>query len=68
MKFWKKTIFWSNVTKTLALFGPTGGVIAGKYTDDPFRLTVGMVCVGLAAAIAIWMADKDNNGIVDLFE
>ena len=32
--FYKRTVFWSNVTKTLALLGPSGGVVVGKYTDD----------------------------------
>lgn len=67
-KFWTKTLFWDRVTKTLALFGPSGGVIVGKYTDDPFWVGVGIVSLLLAGVISIWLTDKDNNGIVDLFE
>ena len=66
--FYKRTIFWANVTKTLALLGPSGGVVVGKYTDDPFWVGVGIASLLLAGVISIWLTDKDNNGIIDLFE
>lgn len=67
-KFWKYTTFWDKVIKSLALFGPGGGVVAGKYLDDPFWIGVGIVSALVAGWLAIWMVDKDNNGIVDIFE
>lgn len=66
--FWKRTVFWDRVTKSLALFGPSGGVVVGKYTEDPFWTGVGIACLLLAGIISIWLTDKDNNGIIDLFE
>lgn len=67
-KFWKHTSFWDKVIKSLALFGPSGGVVAGKYLDDPFWMGAGVVSALIAGGLAIWMVDKDNNGIVDIFE
>lgn len=67
-KFWKYSAFWDKVIKTLALFGPTGGVIAGKYAEDPFWIGVGLTSLLLSAVLSIWLVDKDNNGLVDMFE
>lgn len=68
MKFWIKTSFWNYLRNILALFGPTGGVVTGKYLEDPFWTGVGLVCLAVSGAIAILMADKNNNNIVDIFE
>lgn len=68
MKFWKKVIFWDRFRNTLALLGAPGGAVAGYVQTDPVWLTVGAVCGFVAAAIAIWMVDKNNNGVVDIFE
>lgn len=67
-KFWKYTTFWERVIKSLALLGPTGGVIAGKYLEDPFWVGAGVISALIAGWLAIWMTDKDNDGIVDLFQ
>jgi hypothetical protein len=68
MKFWKRTIFWNNLIRILALLGPTGGFITGKLAEDPFWITLGLICALVSAALAILMVDKDNNGKVDIFE
>lgn len=66
--FWKKTSFWDMVIKTLALFGPGGGVAIGTYVQDRFWVGMGVACLAVSAVLSIWFVDKDNNGTVDLFQ
>jgi hypothetical protein len=68
MKFWRKTFFWDMVIKILALFGPTGGVVTGKYLDDPIWTGIGLFCLAAGGILAIIFVDKDKNGVVDIFE
>lgn len=68
MKFWKYTSFWNYVIKTLALLGTPGGIAIAQWQNDPTWLTVTGISAFLSAALGIWIVDKDNNGIVDIFE
>ena len=68
MKFWTKTSFWNNVIKTLALLGTPAGISAGYFQAEPLYLLIGGISAFLSAALAIWFTDKDNNGIIDMFE
>lgn len=68
MKFWIRTSFWDKVIKTLALFGaPTVGGLGYFRADDCWIITSGIFALA-AAGLAIWMVDKDKNGVVDIFE
>ena len=67
-KFWRKTIFWQRLRDSLAIFGMPSGALAAYMKANPFWLLLSVVSGILIALIAIWMADKDNNGIVDIFE
>lgn len=66
--FLKKTIFWSRVRDSLAIFGTPGGAIAAYVETNPAWLCLSAVSAVLVALIAIWMVDHDKNGIVDIFE
>lgn len=67
-KFWTKTLFWQRVRDSLAIFGTPGGAIAAYIETNPAWLCLSAVSAVLVALIAIWMADHDKNGIVDIFE
>ena len=68
MSFFKKTIFWENVKKSIAVFGAPGVVGIHEFggADIWMRVAGGLAVVG--AVIAIWMVDNDRDGIVDLFQ
>lgn len=68
MKFWKYSSFWNMTIKTLALLGTPGGIAIAQWQDDPMWLTITGLCAFLSAALGIWMVDKNNNGLVDIFE
>lgn len=68
MKFWKKTIFWENIKRTLATF--SGPVVAGLHefgTADKWIITASLLSM-VSAVIAIWMTDQDKDGVIDLFQ
>lgn len=67
-KFFKKTIFWQRLRDTLAVFGVPSGALAAYFETEPFWLAVSAASAALIAIIAIWFVDKDDNGVVDLFE
>lgn len=67
-KFWKRTIFWENVKKTIAVFAAPG--VVGLHELDAARgviLAAGAFSL-LGAVLAIWAVDNDKNGFVDIFE
>jgi hypothetical protein len=67
-KFWRKTLFWENVKKTIAVFAAPGVVGLHKLNvDDCYMYAAGAAAL-LGAVLAIWCVDNDKNGIVDLFE
>ena len=67
-KFWKKTVFWENVKKTIAVFAAPGvvGLHEMGAADHWMIIAGGFSFVG--AVLAIWAVDHNNNGVVDLFE
>jgi hypothetical protein len=66
--FYKKTLFWENVKKTIAVFAAPGVVGLHKLNvEDGYMYAAGAFAL-LGAVLAIWMIDNDKNGIVDLFE
>jgi nucleoside permease NupC len=68
MKFWKKTIFWENIKRTLATFsGPTVVGLHEFGAADKWMITAAVMSM-VAAVLAIWMTDNDNNGLVDIFQ
>lgn len=68
MKFWKLTVFWENVKKTIAVFAAPGVVGLHELgAADHWMLVAGGFSM-LGAVLAIWATDNDKNGIVDLFQ
>jgi hypothetical protein len=67
-KFWKKTLFWENVKKTIAVFGAPGvfGLHELGAADKWMAAAVAFSLFG--AVLAIWAVDNDKDGIVDLFQ
>jgi hypothetical protein len=68
MSFYKKTIFWTNLRNSLvALTGGTPIIIHEMGGADAW-MWVG-AGIGIAATwISIWITDKDNDGVVDMFQ
>lgn len=67
-QFFKKMSFWLKLKATIALFG-SGGELTLLITDAGKGWHVVMVAATLLSlAITQWFEDKDNNGIVDIFE
>ena len=67
-KFYKKTAFWENVKKTIAIFGAPGIVGLHEFGAADGWLKFASVITIFGAMLAIWCVDHDNNGIVDFFE
>lgn len=68
MKFWKKTLFWENLKRTLATFsGPTVVGLHEFGAADHWMITAAVMSM-FGGIISIWMTDHDNDGIIDLFE
>lgn len=67
-KFWKKTVFWENMKKTIAVFAAPGvvGLHEMGAADHWMIIAGGFSFVG--AVLAIWFCDHNKNGIVDIFE
>lgn len=67
-KFWIKVTFWENVKKTISIGAApaTAGVHFGGGSD--FWVGFTAVMAGAGAVLAIWIADQNKNGIVDIFE
>lgn len=67
-KFWRKTIFWENIKRSLAIFtGPTVVTLHEFEAADVWVMVVGAMGF-IGGLISVWMTDHDNDGIVDLFE
>jgi hypothetical protein len=66
--YFKRTSFWQKVRDSLAVFGVPSGALAAIVGTDPLWLTISAISAALVALIAIWLVDKDGNGIVDIFE
>lgn len=67
-KFWKRTIFWENVKKTIAVFAAPGVVgLHELQVDDKVMFFAGSLAF-VGAVLAIWMTDNDKDGIVDIFQ
>jgi hypothetical protein len=68
MSFYKKTIFWENIKRTLATFsGPTVIGIHELGAADKWGVFAAVMFM-LGGILSIWMTDNDNNGRIDLFE
>lgn len=68
MKFWKKTIFYENVKKTIAVFAAPGVVGLHEFgAADHWMIIAGSLSM-VGAVLAIWATDNDKDGQVDLFQ
>lgn len=68
MKFYKKTFFWMRVRDSLAMLGPTGGILIGEFANTPWAIGISISSALIVGWIAIWFVDNDKDGFVDLFE
>lgn len=68
LKFWKRTVFWENVKKTIAIFAAPGvvGLHQMGAADIYLWIASGFSIVG--AVLAIWAVDTNKDGVVDLFQ
>lgn len=67
-KFWKRTAFWENVKKSIAVFGAPGVIgLHEMGASDKWMIVAGGFSFA-GAILAIWAVDHDKNGIIDLFE
>jgi len=68
VKYWHTAGFWSKVRVTIGLFGPSSEVVMIlKDVNEDLQLVLTILGF-LGYALSIWMEDKDENGIVDIFE
>ena len=67
-KFWRKTSFWENIKKTIAVFAAPGVVGLHELNVADIWMVVAAGFSFFGAVLAIWAVDTDKNGIVDLFE
>jgi len=64
----KDVSFWAKVNNTIQLFG-TGGQVAlvAAHASPVWNyVTAGATIAGMV--LAIWMDDRNGNGMVDVFE
>lgn len=67
-KLYHRTDFWGKMEKTLALLSGVGLTTAG-FEKAPYWVFIVLGIVGVVGkAFFIWMEDKDNNGVIDIFE
>lgn len=68
MKFYKKTIFWENIKRTLAIFtGPAAYGIHELDNADTW-MKVAAIMFFLSGIISVWMTDRDKDGYVDILQ
>ncbi len=67
-KFWKRTIFWENVKKTIAVFAAPGVVGLHEFGAADHWLVIAGTFSMIGAVLAIWATDSDKNGVIDFFD
>lgn len=67
-KFWRKTIFWENTKRSIAIFGAPGVVGLHEFGAADHWIMIAGVFGFLGGLLAIWFTDHDKNGIIDIFE
>jgi nucleoside permease NupC len=68
MSFYKKTLFWENIKRTLATFsGPTVIGLQEFGVADKWVILAAVLSM-IGGMVSIWMTDHNNNGTIDLFE
>lgn len=68
IKWWANANIWNKVRAVLGTFGPgTELFLIVKDANPNLQITL-CILGGLGYAISIIMEDKDNNGVVDMFE
>lgn len=68
LQFWKRTIFWSVIRDCLAMFGMPSGAFAAYIDTNPKMLWISAACATLIGIMAKYFVDKDNDGVVDIFQ
>lgn len=72
--YWRRTEFWAKFRDSFAVLGSFAQIImnAGNesgITDiDPIWIMFSAVMTIAGTLTGIWMTDKNNDGIVDMFE
>ena len=66
--WWKASSFWNKIRALLGIFGPgTELALIATHTNPNFQIAL-CILGGLGYGISIIMEDKDNDGVVDIFE
>lgn len=67
-KWWVRMTFWDKVEKSFAIVGSLTVTELGIQEADPkWFIFIGIIGL-LVKLLQIWFEDKNNNGIIDLFE
>lgn len=68
MSIWKKAILWTKIKDTFALGGILGQAgMEALNTSEVIQLSVAVGTV-IGYLVGMWMEDKDQDGIVDIFQ
>jgi len=67
-QWWKLTGFWNKIRALLGIFGPGTELFLIAQGAAPKLQIALCILGGLGYGIAIIMEDKDDNGVVDIFE
>jgi hypothetical protein len=68
VKYHHTTQFWEQVKDSVALFTPTAEVIILTAQTNHVWNYINMAAGAIVYLLGKWMVDKDNNGIVDLYQ
>lgn len=72
--YWRRTEFWGKFRDSFAVLGSFAQLImnAGNesgITDiDPIWIVSSALMTMMGTLTGIWMTDKNNDGVVDMFE
>lgn len=67
-KIWKTISFWTKLKATIGIFAAGSDVILLANNANPLWHGVVIISTILGLLLTAWIEDKDNDGIVDLFE
>lgn len=68
IKWWKRYAFWSKLKTTILGLGVGGQVTMHALEAGTFWKIGEGVGTLIVLLISVWIEDKNNNGIVDMFE
>lgn len=67
-KWWKKMYFWTKLRATIASVGIGSEITLFMIDSNPTWKIVAVVSTIVGILITTWIEDKDNDGVVDIFQ